>query len=387
MSYDSRNMLTRYAQGGTVQSMGYYPEGGRAWKQLNGVTTLTFEALGVEWGDYDVNGNLVRRYVRSTATGGPGGGDVMGWVDSSGARSLAVHDRQGSVVTVLNASGQSISAYYAYNDFGQSAQDGQTGSPYRYAGMRYDEIGLYVTPNRTYVPGIGRWLQMDPIGIKDGLNRYAYVGNNSLGLTDPTGLAGCCAAAGMGAAEASEAALAEERAAAAAAVGEEEAGAVGAAGMGQMRMAPGALRAIAEHGPGSEMGWAAEQALEEIDGAIHRGIDAVKGVFRGASGGSPALKGDDYHPDSVDLRIKPEYRANPAHDASRGDLFNPRKSPEPFDAAQVYAGSVRGGMGTWYSQGEKGYYRYFSDNAGGVHFSGILPEAEVPNSILKQIGR
>ncbi|MDE1150349.1 MAG: polymorphic toxin type 50 domain-containing protein [Azospirillaceae bacterium] len=188
MSYDSRNMLTRYAQGGTVQSMGYYPEGGRAWKQLNGVTTLTFEALGVEWGDYDVNGNLVRRYVRSTATGGPGGGDVMGWVDSSGARSLAVHDRQGSVVTVLNASGQSISAYYAYNDFGQSAQDGQTGSPYRYAGMRYDEIGLYVTPNRTYVPGIGRWLQMDPSGIKDGLNRYAYVGNDPLSQYDPLGL-------------------------------------------------------------------------------------------------------------------------------------------------------------------------------------------------------
>ncbi|TWB08265.1 RHS repeat-associated protein [Nitrospirillum amazonense] len=72
---------------------------------------------------------------------------------------------------------------------GQSAQDGQTGSPYRYAGMRYDEIGLYVTPNRTYVPGIGRWLQMDPAGTADGLNRYAYVGNNPLSGYDPLGLA------------------------------------------------------------------------------------------------------------------------------------------------------------------------------------------------------
>ncbi|TWB08495.1 RHS repeat-associated protein [Nitrospirillum amazonense] len=55
--------------------------------------------------------------------------------------------------------------------------------------MRYDEIGLYVTPNRTYVPGIGRWLQMDPAGIADGLNRYAYVGNDPLSGFDPLGLA------------------------------------------------------------------------------------------------------------------------------------------------------------------------------------------------------
>ncbi|MDE1150351.1 MAG: RHS repeat-associated core domain-containing protein [Azospirillaceae bacterium] len=169
---------------------------------------------------------------------------------------------------------------------GQSAQDGQTGSPYRYAGMRYDEIGLYVTPNRSYVPGIGRWLQMDPSGIKDGLNRYAYVGNNPLGLTDPTGLAGCCAAAGMGAAEASEAALAEERAAAAAAVGEEEAGAVGAAGMGEMRMAPGAAQAIAEHGPGSEIGWAVGQIAADAEAAFGRAVDAVKGAFGGGKVGA-----------------------------------------------------------------------------------------------------
>lgn len=54
--------------------------------------------------------------------------------------------------------------------------------------MRYDEIGLYVTPNRTYVPGIGRWLQMDPAGFVDGLNRYAYTANNPLNAVDPDGL-------------------------------------------------------------------------------------------------------------------------------------------------------------------------------------------------------
>lgn len=43
--------------------------------------------------------------------------------------------------------------------------------------------------------------------------------------------------------------------------------------------------------------------------------------------GPPALKGDPYHPDSVQQRVRPEYRRNPAHDP-RSPYFNPRKTPE-----------------------------------------------------------
>jgi RHS repeat-associated protein len=97
---------------------------------------------------------------------------------------------------------------------------------------------------------------------------------------------------------------------------------------------------------------------------------------------SPALKGSPYHPKSVAARIRPEYRANPAHNPS-SPHFDPRKTPEPSDAASVYQDAKPADIGTWYGRGIGGWYRYFSDNAGGVHFSGIVPESRVPAAILR----
>jgi RHS repeat-associated protein len=60
---------------------------------------------------------------------------------------------------------------------------------YRYTGMERDEeTGLSYHNARYYIPWLGRWLNADPIGIGDGVNVYAYCGNNPINHTDSGGM-------------------------------------------------------------------------------------------------------------------------------------------------------------------------------------------------------
>ena len=56
-------------------------------------------------------------------------------------------------------------------------------------GQYYDaETGLHYNYFRDYDPKTGRYIQADPIGLKGGMNQFAYVDGNPLKWIDPFGL-------------------------------------------------------------------------------------------------------------------------------------------------------------------------------------------------------
>ena len=88
------------------------------------------------------------------------------------------------------ASGATVWAYQG-NPFGEQQPTSTAGYVLnlRYPGQYYDaETGTVYNGFRNYEPGIGRYLQSDPIGLNGGISTYAYVGNNPLDFIDPQGL-------------------------------------------------------------------------------------------------------------------------------------------------------------------------------------------------------
>ena len=102
----------------------------------------------------------------------------------------------GSAVLELDEAAGLIS-YEEYYPYGATSyQAGSNAAQvslkrYRYTGKERDnETGLYYHGARYMAPWLGRWISCDPLGLVDGPCVYAYVRNNPIIASDPTGAQG-----------------------------------------------------------------------------------------------------------------------------------------------------------------------------------------------------
>jgi RHS repeat-associated protein len=82
-------------------------------------------------------------------------------------------------------------AKYTYDAFGNTTASGAAAELNQYRFSTKEEIkGLYYYGYRFYSPGLGRWINRDPIQEAGGINIYAFVGNQSINQIDENGLLG-----------------------------------------------------------------------------------------------------------------------------------------------------------------------------------------------------
>jgi|GEM_PF-2102815 len=135
--------------------------------------------------ELDGSNNLVSRFVYADRA------EVPAYMVKGGQTYRIIADHLGSVRVVVNAASGTVAQQIDYDPFGQVLNDTNPGfQPFGFAGGLYDpETKLVRFGQRDYDPEAGRWTNKDPIFFDGGdTNLYAYVNNDPVNTTDPSGL-------------------------------------------------------------------------------------------------------------------------------------------------------------------------------------------------------
>jgi RHS repeat-associated protein len=198
----------------TTTNYGYNASGQRVIKQTQSVQTCTsanvcstalptnvgaFHVYGLQGellGEYSLGtGAAIREYI--WLQGMPVAvvvNDASNPAPST-TQTMFIHaDHLNTPRVVLNKAGQMRWSWLA-EPFGNNSESnnpqglGAFSFNLRMPGQYFDaESGLSYNWNRDYDAGVGRYTQSDPIGLRGGINTYAYAEGNPISNTDPTGL-------------------------------------------------------------------------------------------------------------------------------------------------------------------------------------------------------
>lgn len=178
--WNAESQLIRVGRDGQVVARFSYDPIGRRVEKVAGTVTTAYIYDGEDVLGEEASG-AAYRYIH-----GPGIDEPLARVNASGGVTFLHTDGLGSIVGTTNQSG-AFTGLRRYDAFG-NPQVGASVAGYAFTGREWDpEAGLYYYRARYYDPKIGRFLSEDPLFWIDTPNLYAYVGNNSVNYTDPSG--------------------------------------------------------------------------------------------------------------------------------------------------------------------------------------------------------
>jgi RHS repeat-associated protein len=188
LTHDARQRLTQLVKSGVTSSYLHDIFGRRVRKTVGSQTTwFLWDGLRL-LAEYSGSGIRTKRYAYLDD-------ELVPTQVQDAAGTYYVHADNIEVPRLMTSSSGQVVWKARYESFGKAVVDTDPDGNsvhvelnLRLAGQYFDaESGWHYNVRRDYDPSAGRYIQSDPMGLRGGVNTYAYAGSNPLVNQDPSG--------------------------------------------------------------------------------------------------------------------------------------------------------------------------------------------------------